>query len=270
LYAQLKESILSAIARGELAPDRQLPSQRELCQSHGMSHMTVRRAISDLINEGVLYAIPGKGVFVANQKLDAEAGPLVSFADDMARRGMRSSSKVLAAEVTGASSILARALGVEPGTLLVHLHRLRLADGRPMALQACYLPQYLCPDLLDHDLEHNSLFAILREAYSLRLVGSSGLVEAALATEEQAEHLGLLLPAPVLVREQITYLDDGRAVEFVRSTYRGDLYRLKLGGDEGAQARPGSVSRPWDGSEASVAGRGRPRRLRGKGSHITE
>jgi GntR family transcriptional regulator len=227
LYAQLKEQIIARISRGDLAPGDQIPSQRLLCEHYGMSHMTVRRAISELLHEGVLYAIAGKGLYVTEPKQDAELF-LSGFSEDMARRGMLASSQVLAAEIVGASTVLASALGVEVGTALVHLRRLRLADGEPMAVQSSYLPYALCPGLLKHDLERGSLFGLLRDTYHLRLVDGTMVVEAALADVEQARLLGLRPLAPVLIIEQLTYLDSSQPIEFVRSAYRADRYRLRL------------------------------------------
>lgn len=229
LYAQLKAALTAAISRGELAPGDRLPSQRELCRLYGMSHMTVRRAINDLLHDGTIYAIPSKGTFVAEKKQVAESGPLVSFTDDMARLGMHSSSVVLESRLIGASAILAQALGVAASTPLVYLRRLRLADGEPMAIQSSHLPHAICPGLLEHDLERGSLFAVLRTVYGLRLTGSSTTIEAAVADPLEAELLGLSMPAALLTTEQITFLDDGRAIELVRSAYRGDRYRLKFG-----------------------------------------
>lgn len=227
LYAQLKETLIAAIRAGDLAAGDKLPSQRELCERYRMSHMTVRRAISELLNEGVIYAIHGKGLYVAGRKQDAERG-LVGFTEDMARRGMRAASQVLGAELTGASTVLAAGLGLAPGAALVRLRRLRLADGRPMAIQTSYLPHALCPGLLEHDLARQSLFALLRGHYGLRLAETVTVVEAALADDEQGRLLGLALPAPLLIAEQTTYLDSGHAIELARTAYRGDRYRLRM------------------------------------------
>ena len=227
LYAQLKEQIIAAIARGDLAPGDQISSQRALCEAYRISHMTVRRAISELLHEGVIYAIPGKGLYVTEPKQDAEP-PLRGFTEDMSQRGMVASSQVLAAEIVGASTVLSSALGVPIGTALVYLRRLRLADGAPMAVQGSYLPQALCPGLLEHDLGRGSLFDLLRNVYHLRLADGTTAVEAALADAEHARLLGLRVPAPVLIVEQLTYLDSGQAIEFVRSAYRADRYRLRL------------------------------------------
>ena len=228
LYAQLKEDLIASIARGELAPGDQLPSQRELAERHSMSHMTIRRAIDELRHEGVVHAIPGKGLYVAQPKLDAESDPLLSFTQEMDRRGQTAASQVLAAELVGASTVLARTLGLEVGERLVHLARLRLADGTPMALQTSYLAYALCPGLLEQDLEQMSLYEVLRGVYGLRLVRSRRTAEATLADRQNALALGLSLPAALLVVEQITFLDSGVAVEFSTTAYRGDLYRLPL------------------------------------------
>jgi GntR family transcriptional regulator len=228
LYAQLKENLIAAIGRGDLTPGDQIPSQRVLCERYGMSHMTVRRAINDLIGEGVIYTIPGKGLYVTERKYDAESSPLIGFSEDMARRGMTATSQVLAAEPISASTVLAHALGVEVGATLVYLRRLRLADGEPMALQGSYLPHALCPGLLEQDLATRSLFQLLREDYRLNLASGTTSVEAALADAEQARLLTLPLPAPLLIVEQLTYLDTGQAIEFVRTAYRADRYRLRM------------------------------------------
>jgi GntR family transcriptional regulator len=227
LHTQLKASLTARIAQGEFEAGGQLPSQRALCEQYGMSHMTVRRAINELIHAGVILSVPGKGLFSAGPKKDAEAGPLIGFSEDMARRGMVAATRVLAAEIVEAPLPIAQKLGVAPGAPLVHLNRLRLADGEPMALQTSYLHSELCPGLLQYDLEHQSLFAILRDRYGLRLTRAANAVEAGLADAEAARWLGLRRPAALLITEQLTYLDTGHAVEFVRSIYRADRYRLR-------------------------------------------
>ena len=228
LYAQLKIHITSAIASGELAPGDQLPSQRALAERHEASHMTVRRAIDELLHDGIIAAIPGKGLYVAAPKQQAESGPLVSFSDDMVRRGLLATSQILAAEIVGASALLAQIFALLPESPLVYLRRLRLADGAPMAIQTAFLPAAICPGLLTHDLASGSLYTLLRETYSLQLAEGHTTVEAALADIETAGLLGIAPPAPLLITEQITTDERHRPVEFVRSVYRGDRYRMTL------------------------------------------
>ena len=228
LYLQVKEEIIELIQRGELAPNDQLPSQRELVATFGASHMTVRRALEELIDEGLIYAIPGKGIYVRDNKQPAESCPLMSFTEEMALRGMSASSDVLAARLVPASTVMARTLDVEPGMPLVYLRRLRLADGLPMALQTNYLKSWLCPGLLEHNLQNTSLYKILSQEYHLCPASSKGTIEAILADEEHAALLGLELPAALLISEQITFLENGQPMEYVRTAYRGDRYQYRI------------------------------------------
>jgi GntR family transcriptional regulator len=228
LYIQLKRDLSDAISRGDYKPHDRLPSQRLLSEQYDLSHMSVRRAINELIAEGVIYSVQGQGLYVAKPKQDAELGPLYSFTEDMALRGMKASSRVLMAEIIGASTSLAWTLKVAVGAPIVHLRRLRLADNEPMAVQSTFLPHQLVPELLKQDIEHGSLFQILRGHYDLRLLDGDTAAEAALADEEIASLLGLSLPSALLITEQITYLENGQPIEFARSIYRGDRYRLRM------------------------------------------
>jgi GntR family transcriptional regulator len=227
LYAQLKEAILDEVARGVFKPGDRILSHRELCARYKMSHMTVRRAITELTNEGVLHAVAGKGIYVAEPKQDADAGPLISFHDDMARRGMTATTKTLEAYMISASTALAQIMGLEPGAPLVYMRRLMMASGNPIAISATYLTHSRCPGILERELVDGSLFATLREVYGLRLSNGRRTAEAVLADQEQADLLCLLLPAPLLLIEQLTLLDTGQAVEFARMFFRGDRYRIQ-------------------------------------------
>jgi GntR family transcriptional regulator len=228
LYSQIKESLLNRILHGELSPGEQLPSQRELCEQFGASHMTVRRAIEELVTLGYIKAIPGKGLYVATASPETETTPLVSFTEDIERRGMRASSRILAAYKTTASPILAKTLDVHEDTALIYLRRLRLGDGIPMSIQTCYLVHASCPTLLDYDLARDSLYRILQNEFHLRLNDCSAMIETALASEEETRLLEIPNPSPVLITDQITYTDNSRPVEFLHAVYRGDRYRFRL------------------------------------------
>lgn len=236
-YLQLKKNLVAEIVRGVYKPHERLPSQRELGEKYSLSHMTVRRAINELIQEGVIYARQGQGLYVAEPKVQAELDPLYGFTEDMMLRGMKASSRTLLARITTASTMLAHTLQVVVGAPLVHFHRLRLADGMPMALQTIYLPHALCPDLLTHDLENGSLYEILRTEYGLHLESAESAASADLASEDEAALLQLTMPAALLVTEQLTYLDSGVPIEFARSVYRGDRYRLQIMKDHAPHKR---------------------------------
>jgi GntR family transcriptional regulator len=234
LYAQLKETIIADISSGVLVPGDQLPSQRELCRRYEMSHMTVRRALDELKNEGVIQAIAGKGFFVAERKQTAEVGSLNGFAEHMHSLGLMPKTQVLKAELIPASTLIAKHLRIDIGAEVAYLHRLRYVDDRPFSLTTAYLVHRLCPGILEHDLENESLFTTLREVYDLHPTSSTSFIEAQLATEDTAAQMGLTLPEALLVKEQITYTQTGQAIEFSRSLLRGERYHLRV--DEGDTA----------------------------------
>jgi GntR family transcriptional regulator len=186
----------------------------------------VRQALDELMHEGLIYTCVGKGTYVAEAKLNEELQPLSSFTEDMRRRGISTSSRILESRIISADDFLATRLQVPRGAEVVKLHRLRLGNGFPIAIQRAYLPHHLCPDWVQYDRSSRSLFDVLRSEYYLVLSRADTGIEAALAQPEEIRLLQVSAPAAVLISEQTTYLDTGAVVEWVRSIFRGDRYRL--------------------------------------------
>ena len=226
LHAQLAGMLRKRIRDHELRPHAQLASERTLCERHGVSRITVRKALSDLLHEGLIYTTVGKGTYVADSRLDEELQPLSSFSQDMERRGMTVSSRVLEAGIVNADDDMAARLQIPRGAEVVSLHRLRLANGLSVAVQLTLLPHHLCPALLQYDLSTRSLFDVLRTAYHLQLVRADTVIEATLACPEETRLLNLPTAAAVLVSEQTTYLNTDDIIELTRSVFRGDRYKL--------------------------------------------
>lgn len=228
LYANLKETLINEIANGELKPGDQLPSHHTLCEQFNVSYMTMRRAISELTQEGMLIAIQGKGIFVAENKQVVELSGLQSFTEDMRRRGLVASAKLIESNIVFASTVMVQVLGVKVGEPLVNIRRLRLANDQPIAIQSVFVPQIFCPGILNYDFNQVSLYKLFTDVYHLSITSSKGTVGAVLASEEEANLLQIKLPAPLLVTERITYLADGSALEYARSLYCADRYQLPL------------------------------------------
>jgi GntR family transcriptional regulator len=205
LHIQLKKLIREQMLTGRLAVHTQLPSERELCEKYAISRTTVRRAMVDLLSEGLVYTTVGKGTFVAPPPIKEELQPLSSFTEDMARRGVHATSQVLKAAIENADDQQAGRLHLPRGAEVVVLHRLRLADGFPIAIQKNCLPHHLCLDLLKFDLAGRSLYQILRTEYHLSLSYADTGIRATLANNEQCRLLRLAPPAALLVSEQTTY-----------------------------------------------------------------
>ncbi len=227
LYLQLKETLQADILAQRFKPHQLLPSERELCMNYGVSRMTVRQALGDLAREGLIYSRVGKGTFVGAPKIDQQLKALTGFSQEMRARGSHPASRVLEARLERATDQAAQPLHIPPGTEVVLLTRVRLADGLPLAIETVHVPHALCPDLLRHDFSVESLYDVLEHEYGHRLTHADQTIEAALAGPREAALLQLLPPAAVLVMERSTFTEQGILIEHVHSIYRGDRYKFR-------------------------------------------
>jgi len=222
-HEQLR-TILIGLARS-LAPGDILPSERQLCLDHGVSRITVRRAIGQLETEGLLVRVRGKGTFVAARTARSRLH-LASFTDEMRRMGMEPSTLVLSAEREVPPPRTAAALGLDERAETHHLRRLRLADGLQISVDEGWYPAELFPGLDKLDLK-NSVYRAMADQYGRTIDRAEQTVGAAEASAEMATLLGLSPRRPVLVADRTSYCGDV-AVEHALTTYRGDRYELQM------------------------------------------
>ncbi len=202
-----------------------IPAERQLAADLGVSRLTLRAALDDLVRDGYLDRRHGSGTYVTEPKI-AQPLTLTSFSDDMRRRGMTPGSRTLELTTTPAGARLAHRLGVSPEARLVRVKRLRLADSRPMAMEVLHVPEALVPGLTRADFEDHSFYELLRERYGITIASGTQSIEPTVTNEEESEVLGVPLHTPAFLFERTTVSESGRTVEFVRSIYRGDRYRL--------------------------------------------
>jgi GntR family transcriptional regulator len=144
----------------------------------------------------------------------------------MRRRGMRPGSKTLSLEITHAGAYLGRCLHVSPSERIVIAKRLRLADDETMAIEMLHVPEALVPGLTRTDFDQTSFYDLLHDRYGIEIVGGVQTIEPTVTNDEESEILGVPLHSPAFQFERTTRSEDGTIVEFVRSIYRGDRYRL--------------------------------------------
>jgi GntR family transcriptional regulator len=202
-----------------------IPSERLLTSQLGVSRLTVRAALDELVRDGYLERRHGSGTYVTEPKI-AQPLSLTSFSDDMRRRGMVPGSRTLELTTTPAGARLAHRLAVSPEARLVRVKRLRLADSKPMAMEVLHVPESLVPGLSRADFEDRSFYELLRERYGIVIASGTQTIEPTVTNEEESEVLGVPLHTPAFLFERTTVSVSGRTVEFVRSIYRGDRYRL--------------------------------------------
>jgi GntR family transcriptional regulator len=222
---QLRE-ILEAHAAA-LAPGSPLPSERELAERYGVARMTVRGEIERLTSEGVIYRAHGRGTFVAEPRV-AQAMSLTSFTEDMRGRGMTPSSRVVARELIEAGETLAARLELRPGTAVLRLDRVRLADGVAMAFEHAYLPADRFSGIEATDFSGLSLFSVLAERWGIELGDADQRVVATTIEGEEAELLDVPAGQPGLRFRTLARDRDQAPVYYAVSLYRGDRYEIEL------------------------------------------
>jgi len=205
-----------------LRPGDPIESDAELCDLFQVSRMTVRQATQRLATEGLIYRVSGVGTFVSEPTVHRQMGHLRSFTEEMRLRGMRASSKVLAAEIRRGTKEEVAALRLAPDSGVVHLRRLRLADGEPMAIEDVTLPP-LFAWLLSADLAGGSLHQALADNGHAP-AQATGTQVAAAATREDAALLDLPAGAPLLVERRLITTEDGTPIERTESRYAGSRF----------------------------------------------
>jgi GntR family transcriptional regulator len=220
---ETRERVLELIE--SLGVGDSIPSERQLGADLGVSRLTVRAALDELVREGYLVRRRGSGTFVAEPKV-AKGIDITSFSDDMRARGLTPGSRTIELRTIPAGARLGRILRLSPSELVVAVKRLRLADGGPMAVELLHVPSSLVPGLTGEDLEEHSFYELLQSRYGVSIVGGTQTVEPTVTNEEESNALGVPLHSPALLFERVTRSATGDVIEFTSSTYRGDRYRL--------------------------------------------
>jgi GntR family transcriptional regulator len=221
---ETRDSVLELIE--PLSVGAAIPSERQLSVDLGVSRLTVRAALDELVREGYLVRRRGSGTFVAEPKVP-KGMDASSFTDDMRARGLTPASRTIELRVIPAGARLGRMLHVSPSESIVQAKRLRLADGEPMAIELLHVRASLVPGLTAHDLEENSFYELLLDRYGVQIAGGTQTVEPTVTNDEESAALGIPLHSPALLFERVTREGTGDVIEFTTSTYRGDRYRLE-------------------------------------------
>ena len=253
-YYQLREALRDRIVTGALAPGAQLPSEAEICRTFSVSRTTVRQALAELLNEGLIRKEKGRGTFVAQPKIQERlVERLTGFYEDMVAQGLRPRTKILERGVIAAPPSIAALLEMDSGSPVILIRRLRMVNNEPLLLVVTYIPQALCPGLLEEELEEQSLYSVLEKKYGLHLARGRRYIEAVAATEQEAQLLGVPRGAPLVYLRSVTYLADGRPVEYYEAKHRGDrsrfeveLIRMSSSGEQGSAPSGSELPRAWD------------------------
>jgi len=227
LHHQVRNYLLGCIERGELLPGQKLLQEREYAARFGLSLAPVRQAILDLVKEGYLYRVPGRGTFVREQKVEEKISILSSFSESMRAKGLSAVLGVVALGVSKIPPNIRAAIATEDQQC-VFLQRVALIEGKAIALLSSYLPARLVPGLETLDFNGRSLYKTLEERYGIVLARAESTIEVVRCRGMQSTVLGIPPGTPMLQVEGKTYDVTGQFVEFSQVLYRADRFRFTI------------------------------------------
>jgi GntR family transcriptional regulator len=230
LYVKIREALRAEITQGVLNRGQKLPSEDELAIKYGVSRMTVRQGIAELIDEGLLYRRHGVGTFVAFPHVERDHSRLTNFFEMSKVKGINARAQVLSMEVLPSKQRVAKALDIPEGELVIRLRTLRFTDNVPMTVHDAHIPHRLFAQLLQQDLktlESRHLWSFF-ESCGYKVKRAIQRLEAREATEDLAALMEIEEGSPILYKERTVYADDGTPVEFTYCYNRGDMYSLTV------------------------------------------
>lgn len=225
IYQEVKQDILKQIHDGFYKSGDRIPSERDLCGLYKVSRMTLRQALSELEQEGILVREKGRGTFVTTPNLYQEN--LRSFTQTLIERGMIPSTIVIEASKVLHLRSISQLLGLDKDEPYYKVKRIRLGDDIPIALETIYIPVKYAKDLKNHNLS-TSMYKILEQHYGYELFRNACEIEASLAPRDILDLLDLKKTTALLKVSGITYAQGDLKLFYEESYYRSDLYKYHV------------------------------------------
>lgn len=226
VYLQVANEIKSNIRDKTLKPGDMLPSDRVYCEQLSVSHMTVKKAIDLLVNEGLVVRKKGVGTFISEPKITQSLFTLTGFTGDNKAPGKHTHSRILRFREEKPSQAVAEKLGISTEDSVINLKRLRMINDEIVALEDAYInnKEKRYQEIMRHDFETESLYQVLGEKCGVKLGRAKETIEVSSATEEINIQMGVLLGRPMFYLSRISYGEGEEPVEYVESVYRADKY----------------------------------------------
>ncbi|WP_378952674.1 GntR family transcriptional regulator [Pelosinus sp. sgz500959] len=228
LYYQLKNILSELIDNEELKANELVPTERELCEYHGISRMTVSKAIASLVNEGLLYRERGKGTFVVKNKEKHPLQNLLGFTEDMKQRGISMTTQIISFQRRIPTKKMQQDLHLGTQQEIFEIARLRNVDDEPYALEIAHIPTSLCEGLTAEMLENNSLYHILENKFNVQVDYGRQTLEPILVNDYESELLKVKQKTLALMFLRLTYSKQNIPIEVTRSIYRSDRYKFEI------------------------------------------
>lgn len=227
LYQQLHDILVDAIDSGTWDPNEKIPSENNLSATYGLSRMTVRSVLTDLVKEGMLYRVQGKGTFVA-EKITTLSPSYIGIREQLEQMGYEVTTKIIECKTEACNSAIARYLGIESGSPVFKIKRVRYIKGEPISIHTSHIPPHYSERLTPELLEKEQLCVLLSEFYGLQKKQVDETLESILALSEEAKLLEVEKGHPLLLLRDTLYSESGTPYEYTKVVFRGDKVKIKL------------------------------------------
>lgn len=225
LYVQLMEELETSIRNGVYKPGDKIMTEAEMAKEYGVSLITVRKAVGSLMEKGLVVRKQGKGTFITKPKYSRNMKKLQSFTEMCEQMGVKPGAQVLENRLIMADKKVADRLGIEPGSNVVYISRLRLADGEPVQVEKSYFPlKYAF--LLEEDLNNGSMFECLKEKAGAKVASSEKMIELCRATAEEAALMDVKKGDYLLFVKSTAYDENGEPMYAGIQLINGDRFSL--------------------------------------------
>lgn len=228
LYHQLKDILKRKIINEEWPVGSLIPTELELIQEYQVSRTTVREAVLELVNQGLLHKKQGKGTIVTSAKVEERLGSLTGFAEEILGKGLKHSARLLSSEFKKNRYYEISQLGLNEGDSVFFIDRIRLADNEPIAYERSCWPEEIGKLLLNEDLNAIAFYKVLEEKHGIILKEANETIHAVNATQHEAELLSVSSGEALLERRRVSYDVTGKAIEYTKTKYRNDKYSYKV------------------------------------------
>lgn len=226
LYHQLKEILKENIESGVWKPGDMIPSENQLIEEYNISRNTVKKALENLVQDGLLYRVQGKGTFVSRPKFEQSLAGFYSFSKVMRDRGLAPKDVIKSIEKVKVKSSIAKQLQLKEDEFVFELKRIRYAQGEPMIFETSYLPEKHFPGLTKEKIENNSLYDLMQQEYGIFVTNAKETFEPVLIRAYESQFLDVKEGYPALLLDRTAYDSSGVPVEICRSIVRGDRCRF--------------------------------------------
>ncbi|WP_053955704.1 GntR family transcriptional regulator [Inediibacterium massiliense] len=227
MYYQIEEWIKSQIEKNIFQVDKAIPSERELTENLQVSRHTVRQAVGNLVNQGYLYRVAGKGTFVKDRNLIHKENKYTSFSEDMIYLGKEVQNKVLSFKVEGASKSIANRLSINVNDPVIKIKRVRIVEGIPLSYEMIFIPKKIVGEMPEH-VAKGSLIKYYEDVLNLNIHYALETIESVMAIEKTSKKLEVNETMPLLLIRSKLFLENGKQLHYTKNYYRGDKYKFTI------------------------------------------